>query len=153
MKTGNTSEEEVGGAVTPKGPAEVSVTSATTKTRTDGAAVMAGVILLVEAAADRCLSLLAANPAPGLEESLALSDLGLGARLVASHAHGLLPADVGLDDAPFAGSSPRQDSPVELVRAAEALTRTVPIEALPAGSSRVVVALCDLLREHAYARP
>ena len=122
-------------------------------TGTDGPAVMAGVILLLEAAADRCLSLLAADPAPGLEESFALSDLGLGARLAAGQARGLLPADVELDDVPLAGSSPRQDDPIELVRAAEALTRTVPIEALPAGSSRVVVALCDLLREHADARP
>ena len=136
-----------------KGPAEAPATSETTMTRTDGPPVMAAVILLLEAAADRCLSLLAAGPASGLEGSFALSDLGLGARLAAGHARSLLPADVGLDHVPLAGSSPRPDNPIELVQAAEALTRTVPIEALPAGSSRVIVALCDLLREHADARP
>ncbi|WP_404388808.1 hypothetical protein [Humibacillus xanthopallidus] len=153
MKTGNTSEEDVGGAMTSRGPAEASVTSEMTVTRTDGAAVMAAAVLLLEAAADRSLSLLAAGPASGLEDSFALSDLGLGARLAAGHARSLLPADVGLDDVPLAGSCSRQDDPIELVQAAEALTRTVPIEALPAGSSRLVVALCDLLREHADARP
>lgn len=139
--------------MTSKGPAEASATSETTVTRTDGPAVMAGVIVLLESAADRCLSLLAAGPAPGLEQSFALSDLGVGARLAASHARSLLPADVQLDDVPLAEMSARPDNPIELVQAAEALTRTVPIEALPAGSSRVVVALCDLLREHADARP
>jgi hypothetical protein len=114
---------------------------------------MAGVIPLLEAAADRCLRLLAADPAPRLEQSFALSDLGMGARLAASHARSLLPADVELDDVQHAGVSQRPDDPIELVQAAEALTRTVPIEALPAGSSHVVVALCDLLREHADARP
>ena len=125
----------------------------TTVTGTDGTTVMAMVILLLEAAADRCLSLLAADPAPGLEQALALSDLGLGARLAASHARRLLPAEVKRDDVPLAGASQRPSDPIELVRSAEALTRTVPIEALPAGSSRVIIALCDLLREHADARP
>ncbi|TQM57863.1 hypothetical protein [Humibacillus xanthopallidus] len=115
---------------------------------TDGLAVIGGVILLLEAAADRCLSLLAADPAPGLEESFALSDLGLVARLAASQARALLPVDIELLDVQIAESSLDRDDPIELVRAAEALTRTVPIEALPRGSSRVVVALCDILREH-----
>ena len=69
------------------------------------------------------------------------------------HARSLLPADVQLDDVQHAAANQRPDDPVELVRSAEALTRTVPIEALPAGSSRVVVGLCDLLREHADAHP
>lgn len=119
------------------------MTTNTTMTERDGLAVIAGVTLLLEAAADRCLSILAADPPPGLEESFALSNLGLGARLAASQARGLLPADFE-----FGRSSPNQDDPLELVRAAEALTRTVPIEALPRGSSHVVLALCDLLREH-----
>ncbi|GAA2469007.1 hypothetical protein GCM10009858_02900 [Terrabacter carboxydivorans] len=117
-------------------------------TGADGLAVISGVILLLEAAADRCLNILAAGPAPGLEESFALSDLGLAARLAASQARRLLPVDIELDDVQTAESSQRRDDPIELVRAAEALTRTVPIEALPVGSSRVVVALCDLLRDH-----
>jgi len=122
-------------------------------TGTDGPAVMAGVILLLDAAADRCLSLLATVPAPGLEQSFALSDLGLGARLAARHARTLLPPGVVLDGVPLAGATQGPGDPIELVRSAEALTRTVPIEALPAGSSSVVIALCDLLREHADARP
>ncbi|GAA2153519.1 hypothetical protein FHX52_1719 [Humibacillus xanthopallidus] len=115
----------------------------TTKTERDGLAVTAGVTLLLNAAADRCLSILATDPAPALEDSFALSDLGLGAQLAGHLARDLLPADVELGS-----PRPHQDDPLELVRAAEALTRTVPIETLPAGSSHLVVALCDLLREH-----
>ena len=115
----------------------------TTETAQDGLAVLAGVIRLLDAAADRCLRLLAAGPPSRLEEAFALSDLGLAARLAGHHARGLLPADVELGT-----SSLNQDDPVELVRAAEALTRTAPLEALPEGSSYLVVALCDLLREH-----
>jgi hypothetical protein len=114
-----------------------------TETEQDGLAVIAGVTVLLDAAADRCLSILATDPPAGLEESFALSDLGLGARLAADQARDLLPADVQVGT-----SSPNQDDPLELVRAAEALTRTVPIEALRRGSSHLVVALCDLLREH-----
>lgn len=115
----------------------------TTETAQDGLALIASVTLLLDAAADRCLSILAADPAHALEHSFALSDLGLGARLAADQAMDLLPADLELG-----ASSPNQDDPLELVRAAEALTRTVPVDTLPAGSSRLVVALCDLLREH-----
>src|SRR6478752_8601305 len=119
----------------------------TRRTGKAGLVVLEGAVLLLEAAADRCLSILAADPAPGPDESFALSDLGLAARLAAAQARGLLPVNNEPDDVQAAGSSQRRDDPIELVRAAEALTRTVPIEALPVGSSRVVVALCDLLRE------
>lgn len=125
-----------------------SKTPETPETCKDGRAVILGVILLLEAAADRGLNLLATDPPPGLEESFALSDLGLGARLAASQARGLLPADLEPADVPPAALSPDDGDPLELVRAAEVLTRTVPIETLPPGSSRVVVALCDLLRDH-----
>lgn len=113
-----------------------------------GTAVIAKTILLLEAAADRCLSLLAADPAPGLEESFDLSDLGLGARLAAVEARGLLQKDLPLDHDQRVGSRRDHEDPIALVRAAEALTRAVPIEGLPAGSSRIVVALCDLLADH-----
>ncbi|WP_256791949.1 hypothetical protein [Terrabacter sp. Ter38] len=119
-----------------------------TTTGNDGLAVIGGVALLLQAAADRCLSILAADPQPGLEESFALSDLGLGATFAASQARGLLPAAVEHDDIQPSVSRPDRGDPLELVQAAEALTRTVPIEALPVGGSRVVVALCDLLGEH-----
>ena len=74
------------------------MTTKTSKTEHAGRAVIARVVLVLDAAADRCLDLLAADPAPGLEESFALSDLGLGARLAADQARGLLPHDVELED-------------------------------------------------------
>lgn len=114
-----------------------------TESEQDGLAAIAGVTLLLEAAADRCLSILATDPPARLEDSFALSDLGLATRLAGHLARDLLPADFELGT-----SRPHQDDPLELVRAAEALTRTVPIEALPRGSPRLVVELCDLLREH-----
>ena len=113
-----------------------------------GTSVIARTVVLLEAAADRCLSLLASSPAPRLEESFALSDLGLGVRLAAIDARGLLPADLELDHDQLVGASRDAEDPIALVRAADALTRTVPIEQLPAGSSRVVVAICDLLAVH-----
>jgi hypothetical protein len=113
-----------------------------------GARVIAKTIVLLEAAADRCLSLLVGDPARGLGESFTLSDLGLGLRLAAIDARGLLPADLDLDHDQLVGASRDAEDPIALVRAADALTRTVPIEQLPAGSSRVVVAICDLLAEH-----
>lgn len=127
-----------------------SKTPETPETCKAGRAVILGVILLLEAAAHRGLNLLATDPPPGLDESFALSDLGLGAPLAASQARALLaadiePVDVEPVDLERGGSRPDCGEPLELVRAAESLTRTVPIEALPAGSSRVVVALCDLL--------
>jgi hypothetical protein len=119
------------------------MTTKTSKTEHAGRAVIARLVLVLDAAADRCLDLLVADPPPGLEESFALSDLGVGARLAADQARALLPPDVEPGR-----SSPNRDDPLVLVRAAEALTRTVPIEVLPAGGSHLVVALCDLLREH-----
>ena len=40
------------------------------------------------------------------------------------------------------------DDPVQALRAAEAVTRRVPIEAFPAGASQLIVGICDLIREH-----
>ena len=123
-------------------------TTTETTTDNDGLAMIGAVALLLDGAADCCLSLLGADPPPGLEESFALSDLGLGATLAASRARGLLTADVEHADVELEGTRPRRGDPLELVRAAEARARTVPIEALPAGGSHLVVALGDLLREH-----
>jgi hypothetical protein len=115
----------------------------TTKTEQNGLAIIASVALLLDDAGDRCLSILAADPPSRLEDSFALADLGLGTRLAGQLARDLLPAD-----AQVGTSRPNQDDPLQLLRTAEALTRTVPVEALPRGSSPLVVALCDLLREH-----
>lgn len=119
------------------------MTKDTTKAELDGVAVIASVALLLDAAADRCLSILSADPLPGLGDSFTLSDLGLGARLAGHLARDLLP-----DHVDRGALSRNQGDPLDLVRAAEALTRTVPVEALPSGSSQLVVALCDLLSEH-----
>ncbi|MER7070580.1 hypothetical protein [Terrabacter sp. NPDC000476] len=119
-----------------------------TTTDNDGLAVISTVAHLLDRAADCCLSLLGADPPPKLEESFAFSDLGLGAAIAAIQARGLLPADFEHADAALDGSRTGLGDPLELVRAADALARTVPIEALLADGSRLTVALGDLLREH-----
>lgn len=119
-----------------------------TTTDNDGLAVISAVAHLLESAADCCLSLLGADPPPKLEESFALSDLGLGSALAAIQARGLLRADVEHADAALEGPRTDRGGPLELVRAADALARTIPIEALLADGSRLTVALGDLLREH-----
>ncbi|WP_175442354.1 hypothetical protein [Humibacillus sp. DSM 29435] len=43
---------------------------------------------------------------------------------------------------------PLQTDPLQLLRAAEALTRMHPIVAFPTGTSAVIVAICHLIREH-----
>lgn len=119
-----------------------------TTTDNDGIAEISASAHLLDRAADCCLRLLGAVPPPGLEESFALSDLGLGAALAGIQARGLLPADGQHADAALEGLRTDRSDPLELVRAAEALARTVPIDALPADGSRLTVALGDLLREH-----
>lgn len=119
-----------------------------TTTDNDGLAVIGAVAQLLDRAADCCLNLLSADPPPKLEESFALSDLGLGAALAAIQARGLVPADVEHANAALRGPRTDRGDPLELVREAEALARTVPIEVLLAHGSRLTVALGDLLREH-----
>src|ERR1044072_3964637 len=80
----------------------------------------------------------ATNPDP------ALRFLGLGLDLATSQALELLPAGTDAD-----GSAPVETDPLELLRAAEALTRLHPIEAFPPGTSQLIAAICDLLNEHA----
>ena len=55
----------------------------------------------------------------------------------------LLPADVQVDE-----PVPLQTDPLQLLRAAEALTRTRPIEDYPAGTAQVIAAIWVLIREH-----
>lgn len=98
------------------------------------------VVALLCAAADLALS----------ERDPRAHNLSLQAQEVASSALALLPADLdgALDDV-----EPPADraaaSLEDLARAAERLTRRHPIEQLPAGASRVIVALGDLLAEAA----
>lgn len=99
--------------------------------------VLAAVARLLGRAADRALEISADEP------DLLLECLGLGARITAGRVFGLLPEGVEIDDLPVA-----QSDPFELVRAAEALMRTHPLEQFPPGAAHVVVDICDLVREH-----
>lgn len=69
---------------------------------------------------------------------------GLGLDLTIAQALELLPADANLDVV-----DPVQTVPLELVRSAEEALRRRPIEDFPAGTSQLIVAVCDLVREHA----
>ncbi|WP_404380411.1 hypothetical protein LL946_10545 [Knoellia locipacati] len=95
------------------------------------------VVQLLSCASARALALSSAR------HDLAMGALGLGAQLAVSQALGLLPADVDVDE-----SVPGHATPIDLVRSAEAVTRTVPIEQFPPGTSQLIVAICDLIREH-----
>lgn len=82
------------------------------------------------------------------EANPALHSTALGARLMAAWAVGLLPPELDhlLDDVVL---EPRTESMsmAELIAAAEATTRRHPIEDLPIGAPRVIVDICDLVRE------
>ena len=54
----------------------------------------------------------------------------------------MLPADDDLE-----GPPPAQDDVAQLLRAAEELTRAIPVLDQTAGISPLVVAICDLVRE------
>ena len=68
--------------------------------------------------------------------------LGLGIRIASCQALAMLPADADLE-----GDLPTQDDVAQLLRAAEELTRSIPVVAQTAGISPLVVATCDLVRE------
>ena len=70
--------------------------------------------------------------------------LGLGLDLATSQALELLPASTDADEA-----APVEIDPLELLRAAQELTRLHPIEDFPPGTSQLIAAICDLLNEHA----
>ena len=82
------------------------------------------------------------------EANPALHSTALGARLMAASAVELLPPELDhlLDDVVL---EPRTESMsmAELIAAAEAATRRHQIEELPIGASRVIVDICDLVRE------
>lgn len=69
----------------------------------------------------------------------------LGVDIAACQGSNLLPDDVDLEQ----GTEPIQTSPEQLLREAEQLLASVPIEAFPAGTSQLIVSVCDLIRETA----
>lgn len=68
--------------------------------------------------------------------------LGLGIGVAAAEAALLVPPDLD----PY-WPQPFQDDPLQLLRIAERLARTVPIDEETTGFSRLVVSVTDLLRE------
>jgi len=68
--------------------------------------------------------------------------LGLGIHTASCQAVAMLPADADLE-----GHPPAQDNVAQLLRAAEELTRSIPVLDQTAGISPLVVAICDLVRE------
>lgn len=68
--------------------------------------------------------------------------LGLGIHLAACQAVAMLPVDADLD-----GQPPAQDDVDQLLRAAEELTRHIPLLDQAGGICPLVVAICDLVRE------
>jgi len=68
--------------------------------------------------------------------------LGLGIHSASCQAVAMLPADADLE-----GQPPAQDDVEQLLRSAEELTRSIPVVDRMAGTSPLVVAICDLVRE------
>jgi len=104
----------------------------------DAADSLATVARLLARASDMAWDQACTNPDP------ALRFLGLGLDLATSQALELLPGGRDVD-----ALVPVETDPLRLLRAAEELTRLHPIEDFPPGTSQLVVAICDLLNEHA----
>jgi hypothetical protein len=68
--------------------------------------------------------------------------LGLGIHIASCQAVAMLPAGADLE-----GHPPAQDDVAQLLRAAEELTRAIPVLDQTAGISLLAVTLCDLVRE------
>jgi hypothetical protein len=68
--------------------------------------------------------------------------LGLGIHTALCQAVAMLPADADME-----GHPPAQDDVAQLLRAAEELTRSIPVLDQTAGISPLVLAICDLVRE------
>ena len=68
--------------------------------------------------------------------------LGLGIHTASCQAVAMLPADTDLE-----GQTPAQDDVAQLLRFAEELARSIPVLDQTAGISRLVMAICDLVRE------
>jgi hypothetical protein len=103
----------------------------------DAWVTLTAVARLLRRAADRAW---AQAEAEGPRSHLHL--LGLGIHTALCQAVAMLPADAELE-----GHSPAQDDVAQLLRAAEELTRAIPVVDQSAGISALVVATCDLVRE------
>jgi hypothetical protein len=71
-----------------------------------------------------------------------LYGLGLGIHIAYCQALDMLPIETDME-----GPAPTQDDVAQLLRAAEELTRNIPVLAETAGISALVAAICDLVRE------
>ena len=109
--------------------------SAVVKTSQNPLAVLTRTAALLSRAADRATEVAVVEP------ERMMSSLALGAQLAATRTLELLPP---LGDLPEVGG----DDPVLLLVAAERELRSFPPEQYPPGTSHVVVAVCDLIREH-----
>ena len=103
----------------------------------DAGGTLAAVALLLRHAAVRAW---AQAEAEGPRSPLHL--LGLGIHAASCQAVAMLPADAELE-----GQPPTQDGIAQLLRSAEELTRSIPVQDQTAGISPLVVAICDLVRE------
>jgi hypothetical protein len=103
----------------------------------DGRDTLAAVARLLRHAAVRAW---AQAEAEGPRSHLHL--LGLGIHTASCQAVAMLPADADLE-----GHPPAQENVAQLLRAAEELTRSIPVADETAGISPLVVAICDLVRE------
>ncbi|HET7477124.1 MAG TPA: hypothetical protein VFJ97_14020 [Dermatophilaceae bacterium] len=102
------------------------------------AASLGTVARLLARASDLAWDQASTNPDP------ALRFLGLGLDLATSQALELLPAGNDIDELATV-----ETDPLQLLRAAEQLTRLHPIEDLPPGTAQLIVTICDLLNQHA----
>lgn len=110
-------------------------------TRAEAQDALCSVVRFLARAADQAAG--QATDAGTGPRQVGLLALSLGAQLVAGQALELLPVSAEVDE-----PIPVQTDPLQLLRAAEALTRIHPIVAFPPGTSAVIVAICDLIREH-----
>jgi|GEM_PF-739921 hypothetical protein len=110
----------------------------------DPAGCLASVAALLSRASDLTWTHAQADPA------LTVRFEGLGLDLAAAHAANLLQAagEVDVDvDVDLTIDADVVDEPLDLIRAAEEILRRCPIEDFPAGTSQLVVAVCDLIGE------
>lgn len=92
----------------------------------------------------RRASRLAGKPPTSETEALVAEDLALGAYLAFCGVCRLMPEGWDVE-----GPEPLETDPALLLRAAELLLRQVPVDGQLVGLSKVVIDVCDLVREAA----